>query len=402
MTVLGRRAAFGLAGAALVAGAAHAQSPAGEPIRIGDINSYTGQPAFTLPYRHGLQLALKEINAGGGVLGRPLELLTRDDGGQPDVALRAANELVSSQHVSILTGTFASHVGLAVADFAKQRRVPFLAAEALADALTWEQGNRYTFRVRSSTYMQAAMLVEPAAQLPARRWAVVAPNFEFGHSFYKSFRDLLALRRPDVEWVAEQYPALGRIDAGPVVQALLAARPDAILNATFGPDLLKFVRQGHDRDLFRGRTVVSIMTGQPEFLDPLGDEPPVGWIVTGYPWEQITAPAHRAFVSAYRAATNETPRAGSLSGYVTLNAAAAAIRRAGSTDPEQIVQALSGLKLETPLGPIEFRAIDHQSTLGMYVGTIGVENDHGVMVNATYADGARYLPDDAEVRRRRP
>ncbi|MBL6456649.1 ABC transporter substrate-binding protein [Belnapia sp. T6] len=388
-----------LLGTALAASAARAQAA---PIKIGDINSYTGQAAFTVPYRNGLRLALAEINAAGGVLGRPLELLLRDDGGKPEDAVRHAGELTSSEGVVALTGTFASNIGLAVADFAKRNRVPFLAAEALSDALTWRQGNRYTFRVRSSTYMQAAMLAEQAARLPARRWAVVAPNYEFGLSATESFRRLLSAARPDVEWVAEQFPALGRLEAGPVVNALLAARPEAIFNATFGADLVRLVRQGNDAGLFEGRSVVSVMTGQPEFLDPLGDEAPPGWIVTGYPWEQIATPAHQAFVAAYRRLANDTPRAGSLSGYVTLHALAAALRKAGGTEPDRIVAALEDLVVETPLGPIRFRASDHQSTLGMYVGRLAVRGGRGVMVDAAYADGARYLPPDDEVRRLRP
>ncbi len=389
-----------LLGASLAAPSlAHAQASA---IRIGDINSYTGQAAFTTPYRHGLHLALAEINAGGGVLGRPLELLLRDDGGKPDDAVRHAAELHASEKVVALTGTFASNIGLAVGDFAKRNKLPFLAAEALSDALTWRQGNRYTFRVRTSTYMQAAMLAEQAAKLPAKRWAAVAPNYEFGLSATESFKKLLSAARPDVEWVGEQFPAFGRLEGGPVAQALLALRPDAMFNATFGPDLARLVRAGNDIGLFERRQVCSVLTGQPEFLDPLGDEAPAGWIVTGYPWEQITTPAHQAFVSAYRAAAKDTPRAGSLSGYVTLHAVAAALKRAGGTGAEAFVGALEGMTLPTPLGEIRFRASDHQSTLGMYVGKIALRGGKGVMVEATYADGARYLPSDAEVRAMRP
>src|SRR5690606_38829569 len=286
--------------------------------RIGDINSYSAQPNFTVPYRNGAHLAIDEINAAGGVLGRQLELISRDDNGRPADALRAANELVHSEKVVALTGTFFSNVGLAVSDFAKQNKILFVAPEALSDALTWQRGNRYTFRVRSSTYMQAAMLVEQAVKLPAKRWAIVAPNYEFGHSVAETFKKLLSEKRPDVEWVAEQFPTLGKIDAGAVVQVLAAANPEAIFNATFGPDLVRFVRDANDRGLLEGKTVLSIMTGQPEFLDPLKGEAPVGWIVTGYPWSEIQTPAHKAFVAAYQKKFNDYPRAGSLSGYSTM------------------------------------------------------------------------------------
>ena len=100
---------------------------AAEPIKIGDVNSYSAMPAFTVPYRNGVTLALEQINAAGGVLGRPLAFVSRDDEGRPDAALRAANELVFNDKVVALTGTFFSNVGLAVSDFAKQNKVLFIA-----------------------------------------------------------------------------------------------------------------------------------------------------------------------------------------------------------------------------------------------------------------------------------
>jgi branched-chain amino acid transport system substrate-binding protein len=300
------------ASAATLAAPAIVRAQGTQPIRIGEINSYTTLPAFTVPYRNGWQLRVEQINAAGGILGRPLEVVWRDDAGRPQDAVRLAGELLDNERVDILAGTFFSHVGLAVADFALQRKRLFVASEPLTDALVWDKGNRYTFRLRPSTYMQAAMLVEEAAKLPAKRWVTVAPNYEYGQSAVKWFKQLLQAKRPDVEFVAEQWPALGRIDAGATVQALAQARPEAIYNVTFGPDLTNFVRQGNTRGLFERRAVVSLLTGEPEYLDPLADETPEGWIVTGYPWDQINTPEHTAFRDAYRARFNDYPRLGTV------------------------------------------------------------------------------------------
>ena len=132
------------------------------------------------------------------------------------------------------------------------------------------------------------------------------------------------------------------------------------------------------------------------------DEAPVGWYVTGYPWYAIDTPAHRKFRDAYQKKFNDYPRLGSVVGYSTVIAAAAALKRAGSTDAEKIVTAMSGLAFDTPFGNVNFRAIDHQSTMGAYVGRIGVQNGKGVMVDWRYADGSGYLPSDDAVRRMRP
>ena len=148
-----------VAGLSLAAGAVHAQGA----IKIGEINSYKAQPAFLGPYKKGMELAVAEVNSAGGIQGRKLELVVRDDNGNPGDAVRAADELLAREKVDVLMGSFLSHVGLALTDFAKQKKVFFLAAEPLTDKIVWENGNRYTFRLRASTYMQTTMLVPEAA-----------------------------------------------------------------------------------------------------------------------------------------------------------------------------------------------------------------------------------------------
>ncbi len=402
-TSVTRRAILTAAASALAATSARAQSARGAgTIRIGEINSYSAIPQFLIPYRKAWELAVEEVNAAGGALGRKVEVIARDDAGKPDDAIRHATELVSSEKVDLLAGTFLSNVGLAVSDFALRNRRLFVASEPLTDALVWEKGNRYTFRLRSSTYMQSAMLVEEAIKLPAKRWVTIAPNYEYGQSAVASFKALLKAKRPDIEFVAEQWPAQGKLEAGSTVQAVLAARPEAVFNVTFGPDLTRLVREGNLRGLFPRVPTVSLLSGEPEYLDALKDETPKGWIVTGYPWDQIATPEHAKFFNAYYARHKETPKLGSVVGYAAMQAIFAAIRKAKSTDTEKLITALRGLNFATPFGPVTFRAIDQQSTMGAYVGKLDVRGDRGTMVDWRYADGAKYLPADDEVRRRRP
>lgn len=387
-----------LAAALAVSGAAGAA----ETIRIGDINSYKNLPAFTIPYKQGAELAIEEINAKGGVLGKQLELVSRDDQGKPGEAVRYAEELFTKEDVVLISGSLFSHVGLALSAYAGQKKRLYLAAEPLADSLVWAEGNRYTFRLRPSTYMQAAMLAEEAAKSGAKRWATIAPNYAYGKDAVAAFKEVLKARVPDVEFVGEQWPALFKIDAAAEVQALEALKPEGIYNVTFGSDLAKFVREGSLRELFEGRTVLGLLTGEPEYLDPLGAEAPVGWIVTGYPWYDIDDPAHTAFVKAYQAKYDDYPRVGSLVGYNAMLSIAAAIAKAGSTDTEAMVEAFEGLDVDTPIGPINFRALDHQSTMGAYVGITAIKDGKGVMVDWSYRHGADYLPPDDVVRKLRP
>ena len=401
--LVNRRTLLAAAGTALATPALRPAFAAGAaPIRIGEINSYSAIAAFTLPYRKGMELAVAQINAAGGVLGRPLELLVRDDAGKPDDALRLAAELVGEQKVDVLAGGFLSNVGLALSDYALQNKKLFVAGEPLTDALVWQKGHRYCFRLRPSTYMQAAMLVEEAAKLPAKTWATVAPNYEYGTSTVKWFKQLLLAKRPDVKFVVDQLPPLGKIDAGATVAAIEQAKPQAIFNVTFGADLTNFVRQGNTRGLFDGRSVVSVLTGEPEYLEPLADETPPDWIVTGYPVQGVTDKANTDFIAAYKARFNETPKMGSIVGFSLIQSIAAGITKAKSTDSEAMADAFPGASFATPFGRATWRAQDHQSTLGTYVGRTAIKDGKGLMVGWRYVDGAAALPSDDVVKTLRP
>jgi branched-chain amino acid transport system substrate-binding protein len=396
------RRVFLTAGLAAVATAGLAAGAAAESIKIGDINSYTRLPAHTVPYKQGALLAIEEINKAGGVMGKKLELVSRDDKGKPGEAVKAAEELFSREKVALVSGSLFSHVGLAISAYAKRKKRLYIAAEPLADAVVWAKGHRYTFRLRPSTYMQAAMLAAEAAKnKKAVRWATIAPNYAYGKDAVAAFKKVLTKLRPDVKFVGSQWPGLFKIDAGAEVEALKKADPDAIYNVTFGGDLAKFVREGKVRGLFKGKLVVGLLTGEPEYLDPLKAEAPVGWLVTGYPWADIKTPAHKKFLAAYQARWKDYPRIGSIVGYNTMLAVKAMLEKAGSTDTEKMVNAMEGLSYDSPTGKITFRKIDHQSTMGAYVGWTALDGGRGVMKKWKYLDGAAYLPSDAEVMKMR-
>ncbi len=372
-------------------------------IKIGELNSYKSQPAFLGPYRNGMELAIEQINQAGGIHGKQLQLIIKDDNSNPGDAVRAAEELISREKVDVLTGTFLSNIGLAITDFAKHKKVFFLASEPLTDKIVWADGNRYTFRLRNSTYMQVAMLVPEAVKLNKKRWAIVYPNYEYGQSAIATFKTLMKEAQPDIEFVAEQATPLGKVDAGAVVQALSEAKPDAVFNVLFASDLARLVRAGNQRQFFTPTfPVVSMLTGEPEYLDPLGEETPEGWIVTGYPWYAIDTPEHNAFLKAYQDKYKEHPRLGTIIGYSTIVSIAAGIEKAGSTDTEAMIKAFRGLDVVTPFGPITYRTQDQQSTQGAYVGVLAKQDGKGIMTNIRYADGKDVQPTDEQVSQWRP
>ena len=239
-----------------------------------------------------------------------------------------------------------------------------------------------------------------ALKLNKKRWALIYPNYEYGQSAVDTFKKLMKEQQPDIEFVLEQAPPLGKVDAGSLVQAVNDAKPDAIFNALFGPDLAKLVRESSTRGAFKETPVVSVLSGEPEYLEPLRDEAPEGWIVTGYPWYSIDTPEHKAFVKAYQARFGNIPlRLGSVVGYTNIKALVEGVKRAGGkTDTESMVKAFSGLQVQSPDGLLTFRSLDHQSTMGTYVGKIALQDGKGVMVDYHYVPGEKLLPTDEQVR----
>jgi len=374
-------------------------------IRIGEINSYTGVAAtFTAPMKDAILLAVDEINSRGGLLGgRKIEVLFRDDKMKPEEGVKHAQELLFQEKVAFLMGTFSSAVGLAVSEFAKKNKVMFLASEPLTEALTWEKGHRYVFRVRPNTYQQGLMLAQQAAKLPYKRWANIGPNYEYGRKSWEGFWGSLKALRPDVESVVEYWPKLGEGEYSSYITGVIQARPEALFTSLFGSDWISFVKQARDFGLFSKMFVVGILLGEPEYIEPLGKDAPEGMLVTGYPYYAIKSPEHDAFVAAYEKRTGRPPRLGSLVGYVTMISLAAAIEKAGTTDTEKVIDALEDLAIPTPIGQVKFRSFDHQSTFGAWVGTtkLDPQRGHGIMVEWHYVDGSKVLPSKEEVMKMR-
>jgi branched-chain amino acid transport system substrate-binding protein len=362
-----------------------------EALRIGDINSYRAFPAHLEPYRKGWMLAQEQINAAGGVDGRRIVVVSRDAGTSSDSTARAAQGAMGG-NVHVLMGGFSAPVSSALAQYAARRKLVYVATGLFADDSQIGKGDRYTFRLRPSASMQAAMLIPEALKLRKNYWAIVYPHTAHDYEAVKTFKALLQKAQPSAVFVLEQAVPLGQLDAMGLMHQLFDAQPQAIFSSLFGTDLRDFVAAGSEKRLFRHVEVVNLLAGQPEDLALLKETAPDGWWVTGYPWNDIDYPPHKRFVAAYAARWKEPPRAGSLIGYIALTSIAQATRRAKSSQAEKLVQGFEGLETLTPLGVIEWRKSDHRSTMGSFVGQLRNKGKEAVMVRWRFEPGADHLP----------
>jgi branched-chain amino acid transport system substrate-binding protein len=348
---------------------AAAQQP---PIKIGILYGLGGAAApYTKPAVTGHELAVDEINAKGGVLGRKLQLVVRDDQSKPDVGVREARDLILKEKVDFLSGVVHSGVALAVSEVAKEHKTILLVAIAKTAALTEDKWHRYVFRSTSNTLIEGRAAAILMAQQPFKRFAITGPDYEYGHRMAEDFLTHLKKLKPEVQVVTEVWPKMAERDFTPHVNALLQAKPEMVFSSIWGGDHIAFVKQARPYGFFGKTQFMALSMGDLDVCVPLGAEAPEGmWVSANYAFHYPDTPANREFAAKYRARTGDYPYSGAAYGYVATQFLAAAIRKAQSTDTEKVVDALEGLTVETLHGPITMRAQDHQSTKGQIWGRL--------------------------------
>lgn len=370
-----------------------------QPIKIGDIGTYTGDPRRAYSYRHGWEMARDEINATGGVLGHPLDIISRDDQADPAAATRIAEDLVSRDQVRVLMGFSLAHIELALADFAKKNKIIFVSSNFNSDRLIWQEGNRYSYSIAApALYAFNGMMAQRAAATGAKKWTAINSNYEWGQANQAAFEEGLKKYEPDAVWIDKQWPPLKGYDMASIVQAMLNSKADAIYTSLWGPHLAAFIREGQKRGLFDHKIVVSWEIGAPQTFELFKSETPQGWIAIGYPFSELKDPAIQQFREKYKKLYNEEPRDSSFLGYVGLHILADAIKAAGSDDPEKLADTLPGFKAQTLLGPQQIRAIDHKTTMGLWVGETAVVDGQPKFVKFEYKSGSDFMPSDDWIR----
>ncbi len=351
----------------------HAAWAQGKPIRIGEINSYSGvATVYTFPYREGLAMALKEINDAGGVLGRPIEIIHRDDKLKPDEAVKAARELVLQDKVDFLAGCITSAVGLAISAYAKDAKVLYFATHCQTSRLTWDDGHPYVAHTTNNVNQYVRVAARKAAALPVKKWAHISPDYEYGHNMWEEFSTYLKKLKPDVQFVQQNWPKLGEPDHSSYVTAILQSGADGLFSSLWGAQEIAFVKQARPFGLFDKVKFVAPAVGNPDELDPLGKEAPVGAITTGFAWYdaglQKLHPKLLDWTKRYtewakaKGLKDPQPKLGASWGYASAYIIAEAIKRAKSTDTDKVIAVLSeGFDMDFPWGKVQMRGCDQQA-----------------------------------------
>jgi len=376
----------------------------GKPIRIGEINSYSGlATVYTFPYREGLLMAAKEINDAGGVLGRPIEFVFRDDKLKPDEAVKAARELVSQEKVDFLAGCISSGVGLAISAYAKDTKTLYFATHCQTSRLTWDDGHPYIAHTTNNVNQYVRAIAKKASTFPYKKWAHISPDYEYGHNVWDEFIGYLNELKPDVEVSQQNWPKLGETDHSAYITALLQSGADAFISSVWGAQEIAFVKQARPFGLLQKIPFFSASVGNPDELEPLAKEAPVGAITPGFAWYdegmQKRHPALMEWVNKFQTQAKKPPTLGASWGYASAYIIAEAIRRAKSTDTDKVIAALDeGFDMQFPWGKVVMRGCDHQAIPPQWVGKVKMSAEgKAVLADVEEHHGEEFIRSCAEI-----
>ena len=340
------------------------------PIKVGIVDTYSGAPAvYGNDALNGFKLALEEINKEG-VLGTTIEFTTRDEQFKPDVGLSMAKELVLNEQVDVLAGTINSATALAISEYAKEEKVPFIVWISKSEKITGEQGHRYVFSTSENTAMAGKAGASALAQKPYTKYWIAGDDYEYGHAIGDSVQRNLKALKPDVEIIGESWWKTGEPDLVPYLTAIMAAKPDAVIFCAGGASMTNVLKAVKATGMSEEVPIWIHTATDHAVLKPLGAEAPEGVMGTmDYHFYYPDTPENKAFVEAFEKAYGSPPGFPAFHGYVTAHLIAEAFKKAGALDREKFIDALEGLKVKSPAGgEIEMRACDHQLVLPMYLG----------------------------------
>jgi branched-chain amino acid transport system substrate-binding protein len=370
------------------------------PIKVGIIDCYSGPPAvFAKDALNGFKLALDEINQEG-VLGNKIEYTTRDTKFKVDIGLSAAKELVMRENVDILVGTISSAVAMAVSDYCKGEKVPFIVWISKSERITGEKGHRYVFSTGENTAMAGKAGGVALSKKPFIKYWVAGDDYEYGHAIADaSWRNLKKLK-PKVEKIGESWWKPGEPDLIPYLTAIMAAKPDAVIFATGGASMANVLKAVKTTGMNEKIQVLIHTATDHAVLKPLGAQAPEGVMGSmDYHFYYPDSSSNKAFVEAFQAAYGEPPGFPAFHGYITAHFIADAFKKAGALDKEKFIDALEGLKIDSPVGKLEMRACDHQVELPMYLGVTKMvpEYDFPISTDIVTLTGKDVMPTCAEI-----
>lgn len=315
--------------------------------------------------KHGsqaVQMAVEEINKEGGILGRKLEPIFGDTELKKEKAIEIAKKFINEDKVDFIIGPTSSGVAVELSKLITENKKILILTQSAADSLTGELFSRYQFSTLSNSMMHSRAGAYYVASKPYKRWMCIGPNYNYGWDSWAQFKAKLKELRPDVEFVGELWPKLMEKDYGQFIDKIMETKPDAVWSPLWGMDAVNFIRQGKERGLFEKIKFAFPDGAALETLVPLGKDMPEGiYVAARYFFLTPDTEENKRFVNNYKERFGEWPDYMAEETYAGVYFLKAAIERAKSFNPEEIIKAVEREPLAwlTPEGWKIMRKEDH-------------------------------------------
>jgi len=354
-------------------------SNAQDVIKIGSPFPLTGALGNVgLSAERGVRYAAYEINNDGGILGKKVEVIVRDDTGKADMTMRLARDMIAKDKVNFLVGSYGSATGLALSQIGKEKKILTM-VNAKADKMFVEGFHRYGFSILTSTRSEGGQAATIAAEKLLKNTKTpkiyyLGYDYEYGHAIWNSFRAKIKEIRPDAELVGEAWVKIGETDYTAVITAMLAKKPDMIINSIWAGGIMGFFKQAKPYGLFEKTKFLCTAEGVAiDYCKALGEDMPEG--IWGDAFDIFYWPAdnacHKKYIQGMKKMYNmDDPGNYALPVYMAMRFLKAAIEKAGTIETEAVVNAMEQVKIDSPFfdGKIYFRQCDHQSNHGTVWG----------------------------------
>ncbi len=345
-----------------------AQANAADPIKVGVVTPLSGTYAqIGKQVRWGAELAVKEINAAGGVKGRPFELLFEDEEANPPVAVRKAEKLIQQDKVDLLTGTVNSGSTLAVGQLAERNNRILVTTVSYAPSITGAQCSPNVFRVNANAFMQSnALTAWLTKSASGKRYFFIGPDYEMGRSTISAFQD--DIKRLGGNDVGSTFAPLGAKDYTQYIGQIRAARPDVIMTAMAGNDTVRLLTQLKEYGIINEKLTLAGAAGAvtQENIGAMSGAGEGFLSAAGYAID-IDTPANKKFVAAFKKEFQSDPDLFGADTYGLFHLFRQAIEKAGSTETDKVRAAMEDATWETPQGTKTMRKGDHQAVVDMVV-----------------------------------
>ncbi len=339
-----------------------------DSIKLGFVADATGVgESWFRSQKAGIDFFIEEINAKGGVLGKKLELIIRDSALKPDLGEALAEELIVKEKCDFLIGPTSSGVAMRVTQVAKRHRKIVVLHTSNSEALTTTAFQPYMLQVVPNTGIESRGLAQFFVFRGYKRFSYLGPDYEYARNWWSNFKTYLAEHKPDVQIVSEQWIPLGETDYTKNIPIIVSDEPEIVVTNLWGDSLVKFIRQIKPTGLLDKASVTSLF--DLDMLRSIGMEMPVG--ILGYarcPFYGVRHRRMQEFADKFHVRYGEWPADWAAMAYDGLIALTEAIKKAGSTDSDQVVKALDGLYFSSLRGDRFIRAEDHMADVGVYIG----------------------------------